>query len=147
MPVTAVAAFLPSASSCSYFEGGVSSVYFWDLDDGGFAACFLVKKDVTVPRRFVSKGCWDSIHVVEVHDRPSDDKKSSVATLKLTSTVMLSMTVDKPETGNVNLAGSLTRQAESTGVKVTDANPLIAVMGRMIEDMEIGTTYPCGGRR
>ncbi len=26
-----------------YFEGGISSVYFWDLDDG-FAACFLVKK-------------------------------------------------------------------------------------------------------
>ena len=26
-----------------YYEGGVSSVYFWDLDDG-FAGCFLVKK-------------------------------------------------------------------------------------------------------
>lgn len=26
-----------------YFEGGVSSVYLWDLDNG-FAGCFLVKK-------------------------------------------------------------------------------------------------------
>jgi capping protein beta len=26
-----------------YFEGGVSSVYLWDLE-GGFAGCFLVKK-------------------------------------------------------------------------------------------------------
>ena len=27
-----------------YFEGGVSSVYFWELDDTAFAAAFLVKK-------------------------------------------------------------------------------------------------------
>lgn len=26
-----------------YFEGGTSSVYLWDLDNG-FAGCFLVKK-------------------------------------------------------------------------------------------------------
>lgn len=29
--------------SCRYFEGGVSSVYMWDLD-GGFAAVVLIKK-------------------------------------------------------------------------------------------------------
>jgi len=27
-----------------YFEGGVSSVYLWDLDDGGFAGVVLLKK-------------------------------------------------------------------------------------------------------
>lgn len=27
-----------------YFEGGVSSVYLWDLDNGGFAGVVLVKK-------------------------------------------------------------------------------------------------------
>jgi F-actin capping protein, beta subunit. len=27
-----------------YFEGGVSSVYLWDLDDGGFAGVVLMKK-------------------------------------------------------------------------------------------------------
>jgi capping protein beta len=26
-----------------YFEGGTSSVYFWDLPEG-FAGCFLIKK-------------------------------------------------------------------------------------------------------
>ncbi len=26
-----------------YFEGGASSVYLWDLEDG-FAGCFLIKK-------------------------------------------------------------------------------------------------------
>lgn len=28
-----------------YFEGGISSVYFWDLDNG-FAGCFLIKKSM-----------------------------------------------------------------------------------------------------
>ncbi len=27
-----------------YYEGGVSSVYLWDLDDGGFAGVVLLKK-------------------------------------------------------------------------------------------------------
>ena len=32
-------------SRCNrYFEGGVSSVYLWDLDDGGFAGVVLLKK-------------------------------------------------------------------------------------------------------
>ena len=29
-----------------YFEGGVSSVYLWDLAEG-FAGCFLIKKGTT----------------------------------------------------------------------------------------------------
>lgn len=31
-----------------YYEGGVSSVYFWNLDDG-FAGVVLLKKGVTFP--------------------------------------------------------------------------------------------------
>jgi capping protein beta len=27
-----------------YYEGGVSSVFLWDLDDGGFAGVVLFKK-------------------------------------------------------------------------------------------------------
>lgn len=32
-----------------YFEGGVSSVYLWDLDDGGFAGVVLLKKSMIIP--------------------------------------------------------------------------------------------------
>lgn len=32
---------------CRYYEGGVSSVYFWDLDDG-FAGVVLLKKSMVV---------------------------------------------------------------------------------------------------
>jgi capping protein beta len=31
-----------------YFEGGISSVYLWDMDDG-FAGCVLLKKGTHEP--------------------------------------------------------------------------------------------------
>lgn len=31
-----------------YFEGGVSSVYLWDLEDGGFAGVVLLKKSMSL---------------------------------------------------------------------------------------------------
>lgn len=46
-----------------YYEGGLSSVYFWDVDNG-FAAVILIKKTGNGSNKI--KGCWDSIHVVEV---------------------------------------------------------------------------------
>jgi len=46
-----------------YFEGGISSVYLWDLDHG-FAGVVLIKKAGDGSQMI--KGCWDSIHVIEV---------------------------------------------------------------------------------
>ena len=51
-----------SVPSSRYFESGVCSVYLWDLDHG-FAGVILIKKAGDTER---IKGCWDSIHVVEV---------------------------------------------------------------------------------
>ncbi|CAI7988959.1 F-actin-capping protein subunit beta [Geodia barretti] len=48
-----------------YFESGVCSVYLWDLDHG-FAGVILIKKAGDTEK---IKGCWDSIHVVEVQER------------------------------------------------------------------------------
>lgn len=45
-----------------YFESGICSVYLWDLDHG-FAGVVLIKKAGDNDK---IKGCWDSIHVVEV---------------------------------------------------------------------------------
>jgi len=113
-----------------YFEGGVSSVYCWDLDDG-FAACILIKKTQDQSKKGQPmKGTWDSIHVVEVQD----NKKT--AHYKLTSTIMLSIETETSSTGQVNLSGSLTRQAESD-FPVNDANPNVSNIGKMVEDMEI----------
>jgi len=112
-----------------YFEGGVSSVYCWDLDNG-FAACILIKKNQDQSKKGQPmKGTWDSIHVVEVQD----NKKS--AHYKLTSTVMLGIETDTASTGQVNLSGSLTRQDEKD-FPVDANNPHISNIGRMVEDME-----------
>lgn len=35
---------LPVSVTFRYYEGGISSVYLWDLDDGGFAGVVLFKK-------------------------------------------------------------------------------------------------------
>lgn len=76
------------------------------------------------------KGTWDSIHVVEV----TDQKKNGH--YKLTSTVMLTVETETEATGMVRLAGSLTRQQEQD-FPVSDQNPHITNIGRMVEDMEL----------
>jgi capping protein beta len=111
-----------------YYEGGVSSVYLWDIE-GGFAGCFLIKKNVSGDR-YVNKGSWDSINVVEVNE-----ESTSKANYKLTSTVILHMEVDKEVVGKSILAGSLTRQTELNSVVDADKTHL-ANIGRMIEDQE-----------
>mmetsp|Transcript_16993 Transcript_16993/g.28473 ORF Transcript_16993/g.28473 Transcript_16993/m.28473 type:complete len:267 (+) Transcript_16993:243-1043(+) len=112
-----------------YYEGGTSSVYLWDQDQG-FAGCFLIKKNVAGDR-FVKSGCWDSIHVVEAIE--AENRTS--ATYKLTTTVMLHMGVEKAELGDTMLTGSLTRQT-SLNAPLSDTKTHIANIGRMIEDME-----------
>nr|CAG4651973.1 EOG090X098Y [Triops cancriformis] len=111
-----------------YFEGGVSSVYLWDLEHG-FAGVILIKRAGNGERNI--KGCWDSIHVIEVQEKSSGRS----AHYKLTSTVMLWLQTSKPGSGTMNLGGSLTRQADSDG-SVSEACPHIVNIGRMIEDME-----------
>jgi len=111
-----------------YFEGGVSSVYLWDLEHG-FAGVILIKKVGDGIKKI--KGCWDSIHVVEVNEKSTGRS----AHYKLTSTAMLWLQTNKHGSGTINLGGSLTRQVEQD-CPVSDSSPHIANIGRMVEDME-----------
>ncbi|CAH1772825.1 unnamed protein product, partial [Owenia fusiformis] len=111
-----------------YFEGGVSSVYLWDLDHG-FAGVILIKKAGDGSK--TTKGCWDSIHVVEVQEKATGRN----AHYKLTSTAMLWLQTNKTGSGTMNLGGSLTRQTEQDA-PVSDASPHIKNIGTMVEDME-----------
>jgi len=114
-----------------YFEGGVSSVYMWDLDNG-FAACILIKKTQDQSKKGQPmKGTWDSIHVIEVDEKA---KKGS-GHYKLTSTVMLGIETENESTGRISLAGSLTRQEEKD-VNIDLNNTNLTNIGRMVEDME-----------
>ena len=111
-----------------YFEGGVSSVYFWD-NDYGFAGVILIKKAGDGNNKKI-KGCWDSIHVIEIVERSGSPKVH----YKLTSTVMLWLQTNKAGSGMMNLGGSLMRQKEQDAM-LTDSTH-IANIGRMIEEME-----------
>nr|ACO12007.1 F-actin-capping protein subunit beta [Lepeophtheirus salmonis] len=111
-----------------YFEGGVSSVYLWDLENG-FAGVILIKKAGDGSKKI--KGCWDSIHVVEVGEKSS----GRTAHYKLTSTSMLWLQTHRSGSGTMNLGGSLTRQVEHD-FPVSESSPHIANIGRMVEDME-----------
>lgn len=109
-----------------YYEGGVSSVYFWDLDDG-FAGVVLLKKSSNTGK---NEGGWDSIHVFEATERGRSSQ------YKLTSTVMLHMLSDNPTLGKMDLSGNMTRQSEQE-MDVKEKNDHIANIGRIIEDMEL----------
>lgn len=108
-----------------YFESGICSVYLWDLDHG-FAGVVLIKKSGDNDK---IKGCWDSIHVVEVQE------KGRSAHYKLTSTVMLWLQTIKEGSGTMNLGGSLTRQSEADH-PIGEGSPHISNLGRMVEEME-----------
>jgi len=125
-----------------YYEGGVSSVYLWDLDDGGFAGVVLLKKTMTPSSPEEPSGSWDSIHVFETTERGRQ------AQYKLTSTVMLqlitrrsgetvsdSKNAGSSSEGEVSLSGSMTRQTEQDW-PIQDASSHISNTGRMIEEME-----------
>ncbi|KAJ3806053.1 F-actin-capping protein subunit beta [Lentinula lateritia] len=125
-----------------YYEGGVSSVYLWDLDDGGFAGVVLLKKTMAPSASSEPSGSWDSIHVFETAERGRQ------AHYKLTSTVMLQLTMKKKKDneadgkegwkrdGEVTLGGSMTRQTEQDW-PIHDSSSHITNTGKMIEEMEI----------
>ncbi|KAG6553246.1 hypothetical protein Mapa_004980 [Marchantia paleacea] len=117
-----------------YYEGGISSVYMWEPEEGdGFAACFLIKKDGSEGadgrRGLLQHGIWDAIHVIEVGEEDEDGQ----AHYCLTSTVMLALRSENKVSGTFSMSGSITRQMENT-FDVTDGH--MTNMGRMIEEME-----------
>ncbi|KAI0671505.1 F-actin capping protein beta subunit [Trametes maxima] len=137
-----------------YYEGGVSSVFLWDLDDGGFAGVVLLKKTLSASAPGEPSGSWDSIHVFEAAERGRQ------AHYKLTSTIMLQLVDrgagargakeeskgekagaaaaagDAKRDGEVTLSGSMTRQTEQDFPLQEQASH-ISNTGRMIEEMEI----------
>ncbi|KAL9941192.1 F-actin-capping protein subunit beta [Verticillium nonalfalfae] len=110
-----------------YYEGGVSSVYFWNLDDG-FAGVVLLKKSATPGA--ASEGVWDSIHVFEAIER------GRTTQYKLTSTVILSLATSGAALGAMDLSGNMTRQVEQE-LAVEGDESHIANIGRLVEDMEL----------
>lgn len=126
-----------------YYEGGISSVYLWNLEDDpsdtgdsdtDFAGVVLFKKG--------NVGDWDSIHVLEV--TRSSDSESSEGTeynYKITTTIILHL--EGKDNIDIKLSGNLTRQTERNVMvnDLTDNLESIHIehltnIGNMIEDIE-----------
>mmetsp|Transcript_3101 Transcript_3101/g.8890 ORF Transcript_3101/g.8890 Transcript_3101/m.8890 type:complete len:319 (+) Transcript_3101:58-1014(+) len=122
-----------------YYDGGVSSVYLWDLDEG-FAGAFLIRKELasgSAADKVVEKGLWESVHMMEVRESAST---SSVAEYKLSTTVRVHLDSSEPSKNENELGALVTRQAESRynrGKKALGDDVHLLQMGKMIEDMEI----------
>ncbi|CAD5214975.1 unnamed protein product [Bursaphelenchus xylophilus] len=109
-----------------YFEGGVSSVYFWEFDQS-IAGVFLIKKKNEGLKGV--NGCWDSIHVIEY--KPQKHVK-----YKLTSTVILWLQTDNDGVGEMSVGGSMTRQSEIDAVVDDHQSSHLVNIGKLIEDNE-----------
>uniref|UniRef100_A0A7S4UMP0 F-actin-capping protein subunit beta n=1 Tax=Alexandrium monilatum TaxID=311494 RepID=A0A7S4UMP0_9DINO len=123
------------AYKTSYYEGGVSSVYLWELDEG-FAGAFLIRKELA-DAPGVSKGSWDSVHVLEIRELPN----SNYVEYKLSTSVLLHLESSEQQSGETELGGLVTRQAETRrdvrkGHTHGEDFHLLTI-GRMIEEMEI----------
>lgn len=108
-----------------YYEGGISSVYLWDLDEPGeFAGVVLFKKEGT------NKEVWDSIHVMEATRVDAD-----TFNYRVTSTIILYLENSNRKT---SLSGNLTRQTEKESkVASQDVHQShITNLGTLIEELE-----------
>lgn len=126
------------ADATRYYEGGIASTYLWDLDDSTWAGVVLFKKGKRkraehapdIPVLPDSTNSWDSIHVLEANN------KLRSTHYRLTSTVMLNVNTRSAKISELNLSGSLTRQAEQS-YPVESPSSHVSNIGRMVEDMEI----------
>ncbi|KAK9323188.1 F-actin-capping protein subunit beta [Lipomyces orientalis] len=109
-----------------YYEGGLSSVYLWELDNG-LAGVVLLKKVSSETSK--GQGDWDSIHVFEAQERGRN------AHYKLTSTIILNLVTSNKSIGTFDLGGNLTRQVEQD-YPVEDETSHVANIGKMVEDIE-----------
>jgi len=119
-----------------YFEGGVSSVYMWDLETG-FAACFCIQKDAQGDKDLQGfKGAWSSVHVFEVKNQSQKDTYE----YRLTSTVLVSLPLQLKGLGDIDLSGSVTKQASKTATLKSYGDlkqSHVEIMGEMLEDLEL----------
>lgn len=120
------------AYKTSYYEGGVSSVYLWDLEEG-FGGAFLIRKELSPPNA-TGTGLWESIHVVEVRESVAE---TSVTEYKLTTSIRVRTDSTDTSKASTGLDAWVTRQSGcSSRKKVIGDEQILAQIGRMIEDME-----------
>jgi capping protein beta len=117
-----------------YYEGGIVNTFFWDKEDGGFAGCVLIKKECEKIKG-VTKGVWDSLNVFDVKQDNAGGRNKQI--YKITSTVVLEITMNTEQTGEVVLSGNLTKQREESYNHDDDSDEThLARIGKLVEEVE-----------
>lgn len=112
-----------------YYEGGIHSVYAWQIDPQNFACAFMVKKDIQSLQN-IDSGSWESSSLVSI------SIQNNKATYHVTSTVFLRISVKTA--GTVDLAGSLSKQKHQTKTipgKNTESFLIYSILA-VIEELE-----------
>lgn len=121
-----------------HYEGGVSSVYLWDLNEG-FAAVFLLRKELSETKG-VRHGVWDVIHVAEVKEA----LQTSIIEYKVTTTVLVHLESGGASSNHhAELGALVTKQREDKKKRPRD-NPEdmhIINIGRLIEESEAAVQH------
>ena len=136
----------------------MSSVYLWELEDGGFAGVVLLKKgrymsfqSIMLPFRLSifpvmspatpdePAGSWDSIHVFETAERGRQ------AHYKLTSTVMLQLVTRHTDDAQTHVVASQEKKASDHGLKSSGEVNLSGSMTRQVIYYNFGLkpSSPC----
>lgn len=117
-----------------YYEGGIVNTFFWDKEEGGLAGCILIKKECEKTKG-VSKGVWDSLNVIDIKTDSVGGKERQI--YKITSTVVLELTLNNEQTGEVVLSGNLTKTKEDIYNQEDDSDEThLARIGKLVEEIE-----------
>mmetsp|Transcript_14368 Transcript_14368/g.23718 ORF Transcript_14368/g.23718 Transcript_14368/m.23718 type:complete len:203 (-) Transcript_14368:32-640(-) len=145
MEITANEMF--SAYREQYYDGGLSSVYMWDLENG-FAGSILFHKAMESDVDSVAKTKWDAVHVVEViaGARTYRYRLSSSVRISLTSQPLSPDQQDTQTSGELSTsaAGTLTHQEEHEAA-ASDSTDHIANIGQLIERVESKIMHDLNG--
>jgi len=112
-----------------YYGDPLTSAYFFETNESGFGACFLIKNELNQVKG-VDASIWDSINSFTVEIDGSDYKYT------LVSTVFLHIKWGDNKSGKINLAGTSSKTIERTFKSLKSEKEHIERMGTMLEENE-----------
>lgn len=111
-----------------YFQGGVCSVYLWELDTNAFGFGVFIKNDINTQLRSgeVIKGTIDCSDVIEVTE------KGKSASYTLISSVLLNVNLDIGLKNPLTISGSTAARKAVNGNVADDMDHIVNI-GKLVE--------------
>ncbi|TKR96591.1 hypothetical protein L596_010591 [Steinernema carpocapsae] len=103
-----------------YYEGGITSAYFWGLEEG-FAGVVLIKKEADGERG--AEGCWDAMHVIETQEKA----QGRTALYRLSTTLMMWLKSGNSRSGAMSNGGSISHQTQHERILTDQVTHLVNI--------------------